>query len=231
MKTIGVLGGIGPQATMDFEAWVHRYSQQRLPQRFNSGYPPMVVLYHRAPPVLIEADGTPIQPVTPDPQFLAAARMLGEISDFLVVTANGPHMFVERIAEAYGGEVLSMIAVTLEALQAQRAKRVGLLALGEPLVYQGPLDELSIDHFTIPEALRQPLDEAVLGYMEGRVGPDSRAAARRAVEYLREQGADRIVLGCTEPPLLLEGELDQPGLINPTALLAEAAVARAIETT
>lgn len=228
MKTIGVLGGIGPQATMDFEAWVHKFSQQRLPQHFNSGYPPMVVVYHRSPPVLIEADGASSQPVTPDPQFLAAARMLGEISDFLVVTANGPHIFVERIAEAYGGEVLSMIAVTLDALQEQGAKRVGLLALGEPLVYHIPLDELGIDHFTIPEALRRPLDEAVLSYMEGKVSPDSRAAAHRAVDYLREQGADRIVLGCTELPLLLEGELDQPGLINPTTLLAEAAVARAM---
>lgn len=229
MKTIGVLGGIGPQATMDFEAWVHRISQQHIPQRFNSGYPPMVVIYHRAPPVLIEEDGTPVTPVQPDPNFLAAAEKLGKLSDFLVVTANGPHMFVERITEAYGGEMISMIAVTLEALKDQGVERVGLLALGEPVVYQLPLDEQGTDHFTIPEALRQDLDEAVLSYMEGRVSPSSRETARRAVAYLREEGADRIVLGCTELPLLLEGELDQPDLINPTELLAEAAVARALE--
>ena len=43
MKTIGVLGGLGPQATMDFEARVHRESQRRIPPRMNGGYPPMIV--------------------------------------------------------------------------------------------------------------------------------------------------------------------------------------------
>ena len=50
MKTIGVLGGMGPQATMDFERRVHEVSQQLLPRSLNTGYPPMVVFYHCAPP-------------------------------------------------------------------------------------------------------------------------------------------------------------------------------------
>ena len=51
MKRMGVLGGISPQATMDFEARVHRISQHLIPQAFNEGYPPMVVWYHRRPPI------------------------------------------------------------------------------------------------------------------------------------------------------------------------------------
>ena len=50
MKRMGVLGGISPQATMDFEARVHRVSQRLVPQMWNSGYPPMVVWYHRRLP-------------------------------------------------------------------------------------------------------------------------------------------------------------------------------------
>ncbi len=45
MKTIGVLGGLGPQATMDFEARVHRAAQKLIPQLKNAGYPPMLVYY------------------------------------------------------------------------------------------------------------------------------------------------------------------------------------------
>ena len=229
MKTIGVLGGIGPQATMDFEARVHAISQRLITQRFNSGYPPMVVVYHRNPPVLIKEHGLPVLPIQPDPSLLASAELLGKISDFLVITANGPHLLEEQIAAAYGGELLSMIAVTLDALQAAGVKRVGLLAFGEPLVYQKPLDDLGIAHFTIPAALREPLDEAIGRYMEGTVSPASQEAARRAVAYLRENGAEWIVLGCTELPLILGDDLDQPDLVNPAELLAEAAVARAME--
>src|SRR4029079_2149755 len=47
MKTIGILGGIGPQATMNFEAQVHSATKKHLPPLYNSGYPPMVVFYHR----------------------------------------------------------------------------------------------------------------------------------------------------------------------------------------
>ena len=67
MKTIGVVGGIGPQATMEFERQVHRVSQRRLPQFANGGYPPMVVLFHRRPPILLDAYGQPVRPVRLDP--------------------------------------------------------------------------------------------------------------------------------------------------------------------
>jgi hypothetical protein len=43
MKTIGVLGGLGPQATVDFEVRVHREAQRWIPPRMNGGYPPMIV--------------------------------------------------------------------------------------------------------------------------------------------------------------------------------------------
>jgi len=42
MRTIGILGGIGPQATIDFEARLHTAAQAILPQHVNEGYPPMV---------------------------------------------------------------------------------------------------------------------------------------------------------------------------------------------
>jgi hypothetical protein len=60
MKTMGVLGGISPQATMDFEARVHRVSQRLIPQDRNSGYPPMVVWYHRRLPIKVGDDGRPV---------------------------------------------------------------------------------------------------------------------------------------------------------------------------
>ena len=112
MKTIGVLGGVGPQATMDFEARVHRESQRRIPPRRNGGYPPMIVHYHRRPPFRLNEDGLPRLPIEPDPDLLEAARRLGAIADFLVITSNGAHAIQPQIEHAAGREVLSMIDVT-----------------------------------------------------------------------------------------------------------------------
>ena len=56
MRTIGVLGGIGPQATMDFETRVHAEARCLLKPHLNEGYPPMVTVYLRHAPVLLGDD-------------------------------------------------------------------------------------------------------------------------------------------------------------------------------
>ena len=228
MKTIGVLGGLGPQATMDFEARVHAVSQQLIPQRGNSGYPPMVVYYYRHAPVILADDGTPAQPLQPDPRLFEAAQRLGPLADFLVITANGPHAMQGAIEQAAGREVLSMIAVTLEEVRRRQLRRVGVLGLGEPTVYLDPLGRLGLACEALAGELRGRLDRAILALMEGREGAELRAVAREAVAALRARGVDGIILGCTEIPLLLGEDADAPDLVNPAQLLAEAAVRHAL---
>src|SRR5215211_7007362 len=139
MKTIGVLGGLGPQATIDFEARVHAVSQRLIPQRGNAGYPPMVVYYYRHAPILLNEDGTPVLPIEPDTRLFDAARRVGSLADFLVITANGPHLLREAIERAAGRPVLSMIDVTLDEVRRRGLRTLGVLGLGEPGVYLAPL--------------------------------------------------------------------------------------------
>ena len=117
MKTIGVLGGLGPQATMDFEARIHRVAQRLIPPNKNGGYPPMVVYYCRHPPGLLTEEGKLQLPFRPDPRLLEAAKRLGNLADFLVITSNTPHLFQAEIEQAAGRKVLSMIDTTLDEVQ------------------------------------------------------------------------------------------------------------------
>ena len=112
LKTIGVLGGLGPQATIDFETRIHQVAQRLTSPHGNLGYPPMLVYYYRHPPMIVNADFTPRFPLQPDPRRLEAARHVGTLVDFLVITANSPHRFQEQMEQAAGRTVLSMIAVT-----------------------------------------------------------------------------------------------------------------------
>ena len=229
MKTVGVLGGLGPQATMDFEARVHAVSQRLIPQRGNGGYPPMVVYYHRHTPVLLNDDGSPVLPIQPDPRLFEAARRVGALADFLVITANGPHMLRDAIEQAAGRPVLSMIDVTLDEVRRRGFRTLGVLGLGEPMVYLAPLGQLGLACETIDGDLRDRLDRAIVGLMEGRTGPESSAVAREAIDTLRGRGVDGVILGCTEIPLLLGEATDAPDLINPAQLVAEATVRHAID--
>ena len=91
MKTIGVLGGLGPQATLDFEARLHAVAQRLIPQFWGSGHPPVVVYYHRDAPFRLTDEGRPVFPLEPHPVLVDAARRLGAWADFLVIASNGAH--------------------------------------------------------------------------------------------------------------------------------------------
>jgi len=228
MKTIGVLGGIGPQATMDFVARIHRVAQRLLPQHANEGYPPLVSVYMRYPPVTVDADGRPVSPLVLAPRLLGDARKLGAWADVIAIPSNTPHLFLDRIRNAAGCEIVSIVDVTVDALQARGAEDVGLLGLRIPQIYAERLPAEGLNVITASEPARNALDRAILRLMEGVEDDAGRAAACRAVEETREAGAETTVLGCTEIPLLLGDEAGAEDLINPAQLLAEAVVKFAV---
>jgi aspartate racemase len=229
MKRIGVLGGISPQATMDFEARVHRLSQQLVPQSFNTGYPPMVVWYHRRPPVRLHGDGHTIVPMRVDSELVDAAAWLGKAVDFLVIPCNAAHVGLAEITRVAGCPVVSMIDLTLDEVARRGWRRVGVLGFhAAPPLYTNPLKQRGIQCETIDAPLQARLNAAIQAVAEGREGEAERDAARTAVATLRAVPVDGVVLGCTEIPLLLGEDAEARDLVSPLTLLAEAAVRRAI---
>jgi len=227
MKTIGIIGGIGPQATMYFEEKIHEISQKLIPQNANSGYPPLFVYYMRQPPILLDEKGEPALPLQPSPELLDIAQLLGSRSDVVVMVCNTPHFFYDQVKDTAKKEVISIVDVTLQEIKKRHLKNVGVLAIGGTLrnkLYQNALDAEHIPWITIPEELADKLDESIFGVMEGRIEPQLVAHAKAAITYLREKGADGIILGCTEIPFLLQDVLADADLLNPVELLAEATV-------
>ena len=228
MRSIGILGGIGPQATMDFEARIHRVARQFVTQHGNTGYPPMVTVYMRYAPVLVNSDAIPVKPLVLDPRLLDTARRLGEWADVIVIPSNTPHLFLDPIRKASGSTIISMIDVTVEALHSRGANAVGLVGLGIPQIYIDRLDSEGLRLITASQTARDALDRAIIRLMEGADTDADRNAAREAVDQVRSAGAPVTVLGCTEIPLLLGAAAEADDLINPAQLLAEAAVRFAV---
>jgi aspartate racemase len=229
MKTIGILGGFGPDATLEIEAEILRESRRLLPQRFNQGYPPVVTVHLRHPPILLENGVPPEGPFRVDPRVLETARRLGEWADFLIIGANTPHLFVDEIAAAAGREVLSMVDLVMDDVRRSGPGRVGLLGLGVPGAYVNRFESEGVPFVVPPDDVRGALDEAIYRTLEGATTDRHGRAAHAAVDWLRGHPARPIVMGCTEIPLLLGEAADAPDLINPGRLLARAAVRKAID--
>ena len=230
MKTIGVLGGLGPQATMDFEARVHRVAQRAIAPCGNQGYPPMVVYYCRFVPHAAPARGRPAAALRPHRDLLRAASQLGHLADFIVVTSNFVHVFRPEIEQAAGRRLLSMVDLTLAEVGRRAWRNVGVLGFGDPLVYTEPLVAMGRRCETIDGDLRSRLDTAIGHVMEGRADDADAGVAREALAALRARGLDGIIVGCTEIPLLLSSTASESDLLDPLQLLAEAAVEQALRT-
>lgn len=228
MKTIGILGGIGPQATMELEQRIHRVAQRHIPPHGNQGYPPLVTVFMRYAPVLVDEESRPIEPRQVDPRLFDAARRLGEWAEVIAIPSNTPHQFLDELREAAGAQVLNMIEITLAEVARRGIEPVGVLGLGTTHVYLDPLREQGTS-VLVPSAGEQDrLDRAIIRLMEGRDGDAERAAAAAALASVRERGAAQTILGCSEIPLLLGDAAIADDLVDPVQLLAEAAVAAAM---
>jgi aspartate racemase len=213
------------QATMDFEARVHPCAQRLIAQDWGRGYPPMVVWYHREGPMRLDEAGRPLEPRQIHPAVVEAAGRLGAIADFLVVPCNAAHVGLDELRRAAGCPVLSMIDVVVDDVVRRRARRVGLLgAHGVPPPYLEAFARRQVAVERIEADLQGHVNAGIQAVMEGREAKEHTEWARAAVDELRGRGVDAVVLGCTEIPLLLGEESDAADLVNPAALLAEAAV-------
>jgi aspartate racemase len=229
MKTIGVLGGLGPQATMEFERLFHESAQRLIPQNLNEGFPPMVVVYVRHSPVSRGWDGATVMPLQPDGRLLEAASRLGQWADFIVITANMPHLFQAELEEAAGRPILSLIDLVLQEIERRRLRRVGVLGFGMPQVYLDVLNGSEVEVLTLEEDQRARLDQVIISLMEGRPNPLAGQIIEVMIDALRDRGSQVVILGSTEIPLLLADRDAYSDLIDPAALLAEAAVRMALE--
>ena len=235
MKRIGIIGGFGQWATLDVIERICRYTADHLPQYGNRGYPPMDVRFMNKAPMLLNSDGSYPGELTPSPEFLEAAKYVGESADFLILPSNTPHFFQTEIEHASGKKLLSMVDVTVEEANRSKCKRVGILAIGltlEKRLFQDPLEKVGIESVIISNEFSDRLDdEGVYPVQQGvpvsEIGTPN--IAHEAVDYLRSQQVDGIILGCSELPLLLGSETDARDILNPSQLLAEAAVKKALQ--
>jgi aspartate racemase len=231
MKRIGVIGGMGQWASLDILERIYRLSREfKIPQYGNRGYPPIDISIINKAPMLLNDDGSYPDKLEPSPTLLEAARFVGENSDFLIVTSNTAHIFRDQIEKAAGKSLLSIIDVTMDDVKQRRCNRVGVIAIGLILgLFQAPLEEAGVESVFLPENMQKELeDEGIYPIQEGATVAEVNKVAFTAVDYFRDQKVDGIILGCTEIPILLGTEANAPDIINPSQLLAEAAIKRSL---
>ncbi len=233
-KRVGVIGGMGPAATIRLYEEITRRTPIRREQdhlRLVIDSDPTVPDRTEALMAAADSDGKPSLPAadvdgSPERHLIAAARRLQAAGvDLIAIACNSAHAWHKRIAAAVDVPVLHLIDVTTEAAArcVGPAGQVGLLAtLGTQSagLYQQATARIGLN-LVLPEPpTQQQVMEAIMQVKTGQTEP-SRATIRRAAGQLVACGAAAVIVGCTDISVVLaDGDLDVP-VVDSTVALAE----------
>jgi len=227
-RTIGIMGGMGPSATIDlFQKIV-----QSTPAVRDQQHLPILIYNNPAiPPRIWESDGTADSPL---PALIRCAQTLEAAgADFLVMPCHTAHLWISRIRSQITIPFFSMVEHTIAVLAVEPQDGEPILLLGTGSTIGQRLYPLAAvggrPRFVEPDARDQALvDEAILRMKAGRPNPESWLGPLDAMlERYYRAGTPRALAACTEIPLMAPYLESAMPLVDPTLLLARLAVDQA----
>ncbi len=231
-KTIGILGGMGPGATLEL------YSQiiEKTPAGKDQDHLRVIIdsnpkIPDRSPAILDSINPSPV------PEMLLGAKRLEKSGvDFIVIPCMSAHFFLDELEKQLRTPILSAFDQVGWYLRDNhpRIKRIGLLATTGTVVggkFAEALRPYGISTLRPDEADQERVMDAIYR-IKGSVKKQAREEAReqliQAARGIISRGADGFIAGCTEIPLVLRDTDLQVPLFNTLHILAEAAVRKAL---
>lgn len=201
MKTVGILGGMGPEATI----LLMQKLLAAVPARDDAGHLPLIVHQNPQVPSRIAAivDGTGIDP---GPVLAQMARDLQNAgAQALAMPCNTAHHYAPAILAATPLPFLNMLDLTAAALATKGAKRIGMLASPATRlarVFDAPFAAHGLTQVTLAD------DSALLAIIRavkaGETGATLGLRLRDQAQLLIDEGADHLLVACTELSLMTD---------------------------
>jgi aspartate racemase len=229
IKTIGLIGGIGWASTLEY----YRLLNEAVTARMGAAHSARIIVFSmnqfdftsravRASPDAIEA-------------FLidAGGRLKTAGADFFLLCANGAHRFAPAVVPNIGLPFLSMVEETAKRVRISGLKKVGLLGVKQTMsgnFYQDALAGFGVQTVTPNTADQHTVHKIIYSELvHNTVTEHSRAIFVKIIRQLILDGAEAIILGCTEIPLLIRQEDVDVPVFNTTEIHCDAAVQFAFE--
>ena len=225
MKTIGIIGGMGPMATVDLMQKIILATDAREDQEHihilvdnNTNIPDRTAaILGRGP--------------SPLPELLKSAdRLTKQGADFLVMGCNTAHYFLPEMQPHLQIPFLSMIEVTADYCRQQGFHKVGLLASAGTChagIYQRALLKAGVEVLQPDEKQEAAVHDMIYaGVKAGNMDYDTQPV-RTVLQEMEAAGAEAFILGCTEVPVAVSMYHLTGHFIDATQVLAERAVAEA----
>jgi len=230
MKVIGLIGGMSWESSAEYYKILNETVKERL-----GGL-------HSAKCIMYSVDFEEIEQLQHAGKWEeattymidAAQRVEKAGADFVLICTNTMHKMADDVQSAIGIPLLHIADATAEKINEQGLNTVGLLGTKftmEEDFYKGRLKEKFGLAVVVPEEDERTTVHDII-YNElclGKIRESSREKMKKSIEHLVSKGAEGVILGCTEIPLLVKQKDAAVPLFDTTLIHAQAAVDRALQ--
>lgn len=224
---IGILGGMGPEATIDLFYKIIKFTPAEKDQDH------LRIIIDNNPKIPDRTAAILGKGKDPVPALQETARNLEKAgADFIIIPCNTAHYFLPLIQESVEIPILNMIEETAKETQKKNPsiKKVGLLAsIGtyKTGIYHQHFKKFNIEVISPEEKDKEEVMKAIYAVKAGDLSNGIKWNILKIAQKLIAKGAEALITGCTEIPLILkEGDVSVP-IIDPTQVLAKVAVQKA----
>jgi aspartate racemase len=230
MKTIGLIGGMSWESSIEYYRIINETVKEKL-----GGL-------HSAQSLMMSVDFAEIEKLQREDRWDEAAQILIRSAqslerggaDFIVLCTNTMHKVADQIIKNSGIPFLHIADATAEKVISSGIQRIGLLGTRftmEHDFYKGRLtNNFGLDVITPNQQDREVIHRVIYEELVlGKILESSQQEYKRIIEALIAQGAEGIILGCTEIELLIKQKDSIVPLFPTSAIHAIAAVEKALE--
>ncbi|HKW18969.1 MAG TPA: amino acid racemase [Terriglobales bacterium] len=225
MRTLGIIGGLGPESTIDYyRSILARYRQIT----HNREYPHVLINSLDVDKGIAMLDAGQLDELA-DYLSMGVEQLVRAGADFACIAANTPHLVFDEVQRRSKIPLVSIVHATAEQTRQLGLKKVGLFGTGFTMranFYPREFQSVGIDLVVPTETERQYIHEKYIGeLLKNKFLPETSTEILRIADRLKlEEGVQAIVLAGTELPLLLRGSDAKIQFLDTTLIHVEAIV-------
>ncbi len=224
MKTIGLVGGTGWISTIDYYRIINHEVNKRLGGQTTGKILLYSVDFGEIDAFHAKGDFEGVGALLTD----AAKKLVSIGADCILLCANTMHMHAERVRAAVSVPLIHIVEATAKQIRSKGMKKVGLLGTRmtmEREFYRKKLNDAGIE-VVVPEKDEREFIQRTINdeLVKTLFLPKSKQGFLDIIQKLQKQGAEGVILGCTEIPLLIKQEDTDLPVFDTTRIHSLAAV-------
>lgn len=225
MKTIGIVGGIGPESTVDYYKSIISLYRKR---SGNENYPPIIINSINMTEMLKYVSGENYAALV-NQLVNSINNLKGAGADFSVIASNTPHVVFDMVAAESPLPLISIVESTCERAVLLKLKRILLIGTAFTMrnsFYGDCFKKHSIDLFVPDKDEQEKIHNIIFPELEeGIVNPEKKIEMLDICNrIISEEKIEGIILGCTELPLMLKNEDFDIEVLNTAEIHVQAVV-------